>query len=105
MLYAVCLIKSYRILNCAIDFPKILGNFEHRQEYISRILQQDDFTQYAFPCLHQLQILQKKPHMAQYPCGSRDEAHTSKFRGRTLKRMPGMCKKEDRKSDAKTSIR
>jgi hypothetical protein len=38
MLYVVCLIKSYRKLNCAIDFPKILGNFEHRQEYISRIL-------------------------------------------------------------------
>jgi hypothetical protein len=53
MLYAVCLIKSYRMLNCAIDLPKILGNFEHRQEYISRILQQDDFTRYAFPCLHQ----------------------------------------------------
>jgi hypothetical protein len=32
------------MLNCAIDLPKILGNFEHRQEYISRILQQDDFT-------------------------------------------------------------
>ena len=59
MLYAVCLIKSYRMLNCAIDLPKILGNFEHRQEYISRILQQDDFTRYAFPCLHQLQISQK----------------------------------------------
>jgi hypothetical protein len=49
--------------------------------------------------------LAKKPHMAQYPRGSRDEAHTSKFRGRTLKRMPGMCKKQDRKGDAKTSIR
>jgi hypothetical protein len=49
--------------------------------------------------------LAKKPHMAQYPRGSRDEAHTSKFRGRTMKRMPGMRKKEDRKGDAKTSIR
>ena len=47
------------MLNCAIHLPKILDNFEHRQEYISRILQQDDFTQYAFPCLHQLQISQK----------------------------------------------
>jgi hypothetical protein len=47
------------MLNCAIDLPKILGNFEQRQEYISRILQQDDFTQYAFPCLHQLQISHK----------------------------------------------
>ena len=28
MLYVVCLIKSYRMLNCA----KRLGNFEHRQE-------------------------------------------------------------------------
>jgi hypothetical protein len=94
------------MLNCAIDLPKILGNFEHRQEYISRILQQDDFTQYAFPCLHQLQQkLAQKPHMAQYPHGSRDEAHTSKFRGRTLKRMSGICKKEDRKGDAKTWIR
>jgi hypothetical protein len=37
MLYVVCLIKLYRMLNCAIDLPKILGNFEHRQEYISRI--------------------------------------------------------------------
>ena len=46
MLYVVCLIKSYRMLNCAIDLHKILGNFEHRQEYISRIVQQDDFTQY-----------------------------------------------------------
>ena len=59
MLYVVCLIKSYRILNCAIDLPKSIGNFEHRQEYISRILQQDDFTQYAFPRLHKLQISQK----------------------------------------------
>ena len=59
MLYVVCLIKSYRILNCAIDLPKSIGNFEYRQEYISRILQQDDFTQYAFLCLHQLQISQK----------------------------------------------
>ena len=59
MLYVVCLIKSYRILNCAIDLPKSIGNFEHRQKYISRILQQDDFTQYAFPRLHQLQISQK----------------------------------------------
>jgi hypothetical protein len=42
---------------------------------------------------------------AQYPRGSRDEAHTSKFRGRAMKRMPGMCKKQDRKGDAKTSIR
>ena len=61
MLYVVCLIKSYWILNCAIDLPKSIGNFEHRQEYISRILQQDDFTQYAFPRLHQLQISQKSP--------------------------------------------
>jgi hypothetical protein len=106
MLYVVCLIKSYRKLNCAIDLPKILGNYEHRQEYISCTLQQDDFTQYAFPCLHQLQISQKKPHMAQYPRGSPDEADTSKFRGRTpLKRMPGMCKKQDRKGNAKNSIR
>ena len=37
MLYVVCLIKLYRMLNCAIDLPKIIGNFEHRQEYISRI--------------------------------------------------------------------
>jgi hypothetical protein len=49
--------------------------------------------------------LAQKPRMAQYPRGSRDEAHTSKFRGMTLKRMSGMCKKEDRKGDAKTSIR
>jgi hypothetical protein len=47
----------------------------------------------------------KAAYGAIYPCGSRDEAHTSKFRGRTLKRMPGMCKKQDRKGDAKTSIR
>jgi hypothetical protein len=33
-----------------------------------------------------------------------DEAHASKFSGRTLKRMSGMCKKEDRKGDAKTSV-
>jgi hypothetical protein len=94
------------MLNCAIDLPKILGNFEHRQEYISRILQQDDFTQYAFPCMFtSIANLAQKPHMAQYPRLSRDEAHTSKFRGRTLKRMSGMGKKEDRKGDAKTSIR
>jgi hypothetical protein len=46
MLYVVCHIKSYMMLNCAIDLPKILGNFEHRQEYISRILQQDAFHVY-----------------------------------------------------------
>jgi hypothetical protein len=50
--------------------------------------------------------LAQKPLMAQFdPRGSRDEAHTRKFRGRTLKRMSGMCKKQDRKGDAKTSIR
>ena len=59
MLYVVCLIKSYRMLNSAIDLPKSIGNFEHRQEYISRILQHDHFTQYAFPRLHQLQISKK----------------------------------------------
>jgi hypothetical protein len=42
--------------------------------------------------------LAQKPHMAQYPRGSRDEAHTSKFRGRTLKRMPGMCKNKTEKA-------
>jgi hypothetical protein len=93
-------------LNCSIDLPKILGNFEHRQEYISRILQQDDFTQYLISMFTSaITNLAQKPHMAQYPRGSHDEAHTNKFRGRTLKRMSGMCKKEDRKGDAKTSTR
>ena len=88
------------MLNCAIDSPKILGNFEHRQESPAR-----RFYPICISMFTSIANLAKKPHMAQYPRGSRDEAHTSKFRGRTMKRMPGMCKKEDRKGDAKTSIR
>jgi hypothetical protein len=74
------------MLNCAIDLTKILGHFEHMR--VMRIAN-----------------LAQKLHMMQYPRGSRHEAHVSKFRGRTLKQMSGMCKKEDRKGDAKTSIR
>ena len=85
------------MLNCAIDLPKILGNFEHRQEYISRILQQDDFYPICISMFTAIANLAQKPHMAQYPHISRDEAHTSKFMGRTLKRMSGMCKKRRQK--------